>query len=205
MSQDKAILTLLVQGTSQRQIAARLHVSRNTVAKVARAVKQYSLHPEAMLALSEEAVHAQLFPGEQASPQPALPDFTHIHKELLRNGVTLKLLWEEYADQYRGSSMPYLRYSQFCKRYSDFVEANNLTMHIRHKPGDRIMVDWAGTKMHLGNPALIITAVVYRPFRKNETANLLKWYRRFVEKWYRKACRSGHAGAAMGAWRFPLT
>ena len=34
----------------------------------------------------------------------------------------------------------------------------------------------------------IITAVVYRPFRKNETANLLEWYRRFVEKWNRKAC-----------------
>ena len=108
MSQDKAILTLLVQGTSQRQIAAGLHVARSTVAKVANAIKQYNLHPETMLALSEETVHAQLFPSEQATPQPALPDFGHIHRELLRNGVTLKLLWEEYVDQYRGSNVPYL-------------------------------------------------------------------------------------------------
>ena len=153
MSQDKEILKLLIQGTSQRQIAAALHVSRNTVAKVANAVKQHGQPPEALLSLNEEAVHAKLYPKEQANSQPVLPDFSRIHKELLRSGVTLKLLWEEYVDQCRGSGMPYLRYSQFCKRYSGFVEANNLTMHIRHKPGDRIMVDWAGTKMRLGSQA----------------------------------------------------
>lgn len=153
MSQDKEILTLLVQGNSQRHIAAALHVSRNTVAKIANAVKQYQLQPQGLLNLTEEQMHKQLFPAEELELQPAMPNFSYIHKELLRNGVTLKLLWEEYVDQYRTSSKPYLRYSQFCKRYRDYVEANNLTMHIRHKPGDRIMVDWAGTKLRLGNPA----------------------------------------------------
>ena len=69
------------------------------------------------------------------------------------SGVTLKLLWEEYVDSCRQSNQLYFRYSQFCKRYRDHVEQNNLTMHIRHKPGDRIMVDWTGTKIPLGNPA----------------------------------------------------
>ena len=34
-------------------------------------------------------------------------------------------------------------YSQYCKLYQDYVDQNKLTMHIQHKPGDKIMVDWA--------------------------------------------------------------
>ena len=161
MSQDKEILTLLAQGSSQRRIAAGLHVSRNTVARVAGAAAKCNVVTEALLHLSEEDVHAKLFPKEQSAPQTVLPDFEHIHKELLRNGVTLKLLWEEYSDQCRQGRLPYLGYSQFCKRYGYFVEANNLTMHIRHKPADRLMVDWAGTKMRIGNPSSSQTAYAY--------------------------------------------
>lgn len=40
-------------------------------------------------------------------------------------------------------------YSQFCKRYADYVDQNHLTMHIQHKPGDKLMVDWAGTKLEI--------------------------------------------------------
>ncbi len=42
-------------------------------------------------------------------------------------------------------------YSQFCKLYQDYVDQNHLTMHIRHKPGDKLMVDWAGTSLPLYN------------------------------------------------------
>ncbi len=79
MSQDKEILTLLGQGQSQRRIAAMLHVSRNTVARVARAAEQYQLQPQAALGLSEEELHQQLFPQEQDAEHPALPDFAYIH------------------------------------------------------------------------------------------------------------------------------
>jgi len=42
-------------------------------------------------------------------------------------------------------------YSQFCKLYQDYVDQNHLTMHIRHKPGDKLMVDWAGISLPLYN------------------------------------------------------
>ena len=38
-------------------------------------------------------------------------------------------------------------YSQFCKLYSDYVDQHRLTMHLQHKPGDKCMVDWAGTTL----------------------------------------------------------
>lgn len=42
---------------------------------------------------------------------------------------------------------PFYQYSYFCERYRDYVKKHNLTMHINHKPGDKIMVDWNGTHM----------------------------------------------------------
>jgi transposase len=67
----------------------------------------------------------------------------------LKSGVTLKLLWEEYVDTCRRSKKPPYMYSQFCKLYQDYVNQHRLTMHIRHKPGDKLMVDWVGTHLPL--------------------------------------------------------
>lgn len=153
MSKDKEILVYLVQGESQRHIAAALHVSRNTVAKVAAAAKHLSLSSTEWQELAEPELHQKLFPASASEPVPVMPDFCYIHRELLRSGVTLKLLWEEYVDSCRQNHQLYFRYSQFCKRYRNHVEQNHLTMHIRHKPDDRIVVDWTGTKIPLGNPA----------------------------------------------------
>lgn len=153
MSKDKEILVHLARGESQRHIAGALHVSRNTVAKIVAAAKRLGLQSADWKQLSEEALHQELFPKQVKVSVPLMPDFNYIHRELLRNGVTLKLLWEEYVDSCRQGNQPYFRYSQFCKRYRDHVEQHNLTMHIRHKPGDRLMVDWTGTRILLGNKA----------------------------------------------------
>lgn len=139
MSKDKEILVHLARGESQRHIAGALHVSRNTVAKIVAAAKRLGLQSADWKQLSEEALHQELFPKQVKVSVPLMPDFNYIHRELLRNGVTLKLLWEEYVDSCRQGNQPYFRYSQFCKRYRDHVEQHNLTMHIRHKPGDRLM------------------------------------------------------------------
>lgn len=91
MSQDKEILTHLVRGESQRHIAAGLHVSRNTVARVAAAIKRLSLSPLMWKKLSEVELHQQLFPASAAAPVPVMPDFNYIHRELLRNGIVARL------------------------------------------------------------------------------------------------------------------
>jgi transposase len=35
-------------------------------------------------------------------------------------------------------------YTQFCYHYQEFAAKNKATLHIEHKPGDRMEVDWAG-------------------------------------------------------------
>lgn len=161
MSKEKQILQLLRDGQSQRRIASMLGVSRNTVAKVANAAQLNPVPPEKLDGLEERELHHLLFPEEALIPILKLPDFAYIHKELMRNGVTLKLLWEEYVDICRSAGKPPYMYSQYCKLYQDYVDKNKLTMHIRHKPGDKLMVDWAGTTIPLYDKVTGISSKAY--------------------------------------------
>ncbi|MBR4724576.1 MAG: IS21 family transposase [Lachnospiraceae bacterium] len=149
MSKEKQILSLYIDNYSQRKIATMLNVSRNTVSAVIAAAKRAKLPALQLASMDELSLAALLFPEKANEPVQVVPDFEHIHKELLRQGVTLRLLWEEYSDACRESKQPPYMYSQFCKLYGDYVDKNKLTMHIQHKPGDKLMVDWAGTTLPL--------------------------------------------------------
>ena len=73
-----------------------------------------------------------------------MPDYAYIHKELQRSGVTLNLLWLEYCDQcLSAGEIPY-QSTQFNKYYADYLAKANATMHLNHKPGEIMQVDWAG-------------------------------------------------------------
>ena len=69
-------------------------------------------------------------------------NYEHIHAELKKTGVTLKLLWQEYKDGVK-KGVP-VGYSKFCDDYAKYVEQNSLTNHITHKPGVVCEVDWSG-------------------------------------------------------------
>jgi transposase len=71
-------------------------------------------------------------------------DLEYIHKELAKNGLTLKLLWSEYCEQSRLSNELPLMYSQFYYHYQKYAETQRATMHMKRKPGEQIEVDWAG-------------------------------------------------------------
>ncbi len=169
MSKQKEILKLNAQGFSQRRIAEMLHVSRNTVSKVLKSADQQNLVYEEVAPLSDLQIKEKLNGCENITPIQALPDFEMLHKELLKTGVTLKLLWEEYLDGCREAQQPSYQYSQFCKLYRDYVVKHRLTMHITHKPGEKIMVDWAGTPIFLktsedGRPIKTYLFVAVLPF-----------------------------------------
>ena len=103
----------------------------------------------------------QLFSKLAATPTIHLPDYVYIHKKLLKSGVTLKLLGNEYSAAYNQSELLHLQYSQFCKLYRDFIDRHHLTMHIHHKPDDKLMADWVGTTMPLYNSVTGSVTKVY--------------------------------------------
>jgi len=161
MSKEKQILQLRTKGYSQRRIADTLKVSRNTVAKVFKAWQEHPVPEDSIETMQEQELHLHLFPEDYLEPVLIPPDCDYIHKELLKSGVTLKLLWEEYVDTCHSSGKPPYMYSQFCKLYQDYVNQNRLTMHIRHKPGDKLMVDWAGTSLPLNDKVTGESCKVY--------------------------------------------
>lgn len=74
-------------------------------------------------------------------------EFEHITKELKRTGVTLGLLHEEYSARTKN---PY-SYSQFCYHYQKWIAQSEVSMHIEHKAGDKMFIDFTGLKMQITN------------------------------------------------------
>ena len=152
MSKEKQILQLHADGRSGRWIASSLSVSRNTVSYVVSAAIRTGLTVPVLLQMSDQELSKVLFPEKATIPVQVVPNYEQIHKDLLKDGVTLSALWEDYCDSCRAAKQPPYMYSQFCKLYSDYVNRNKLTMHIYHKPGNKLMVDWAGTKFSYYDP-----------------------------------------------------
>ena len=150
MRDVKRVLEMRSQNHSQRDIARATKVSRDTVRKIFNAADSKKICWSSIQDLSEYDVQKLLFDEEvKINLSIKQPDFDYVHKELLKPGTTIKLLWEEYADACRSINVPFYQYSYFCERYRDHVKKHNLTMHINHKPGDKMMVDWNGTCMYI--------------------------------------------------------
>lgn len=87
---------------------------------------------------------------DKISSNKRMPDYAYIRKELLRNGVSKKLLWTEYMEECRTNGDEPLMYSQFYYHIQQDEQKHRATMHINRKPGEQVEVDWAG------DPATII-------------------------------------------------
>lgn len=163
----REILRLKQLGYSQRSIAASVGCARSTVQRIFERLDENGDALEYLLEQSDQAIAQALFPTSTMPSIRKSPDYTHVHKELAKNGVTLSLLWNEYCEQcYAAKEIP-LMYTQFCLHYREYAEQNKATMHITHKPGEQMEVDWAGdpakiTDAETGTevPAFIFVAVL---------------------------------------------
>lgn len=77
------------------------------------------------------------------------PDFGLIHQELKRPGVTLMLLWEEYAST---NPLAY-KYTSFCVKYREFARAQARSMRQIHIAGEKLFVDYAGSTVPIVDAA----------------------------------------------------
>ena len=97
MTKYREILRLTALGLSLRNIEKSLHVSQHTIIKVQRKARELSLFWPLDGNLTEAELCKLMFPKEATKQRTKrLPDFNHIRRELMRNGVNKKLLWTEY-------------------------------------------------------------------------------------------------------------
>lgn len=91
---------------SQRDVARSVRVSPSTVFDCVSRAQLAGLRWPLPDTLDEAALEALLYPvSSTVAQQPrALPDWSYIHSELRRKGVTLQLLWDEYKQQHRATT-----------------------------------------------------------------------------------------------------
>ena len=150
MTKYREILRLSSLGFSNRNIALSVPCSRNTVSKVLKRAKELNLSWPLSDDQTDAVLEQLLYPKLHNRSNRRMPDYDYIRKELLRNGVSKKLLWTEYIEDCRANGDEPLMYSQFCYHIQQDEQKHRATMHIKRKPAEQIEVDWAG------DPAMII-------------------------------------------------
>lgn len=147
MSKIRQILRMHTQGVSKLSISNQAGMSRNTLKKYISLFEQSKLTFEELNELSDEDL-SDLFNEQKSTELPEVIQhleafFPYTDRQLRRVGVTRWMLWEEYYAKHPNG----YQYSQFCKRYKGWARRVNPTMHIIHKAGDKLFIDYTGKKL----------------------------------------------------------
>jgi transposase len=137
---------------SRRQVARSLSLSKTTVNKYLELAQDAGLSWPLPEAMDDTTLARALFPSTLSSwaQQFTQPDFPAIHQELKRKGVTLQLLWEEYAALNPETAY---QYSWFCELYKEWRQHLRVSMRQTHRAGEKLFVDYAGQTVAVVDPA----------------------------------------------------
>jgi transposase len=151
MNKIREILRLKEEsGLSLRKIARAMRLSRPVVTEYIERCARHGLSSEKIRSMPDDDLES-LISGkttalyEDVRHQKLEERFDHISRELKRVGVTRQTLWEEYRQEFPDG----YGYSQFCFHFQVWKESQKLSMHIEHKAGDKMFVDFAGEKLSI--------------------------------------------------------
>ncbi|MGJ1333322.1 IS21 family transposase [Sphingobacterium siyangense] len=152
MNKIRQILRLFDQGRSKQSIAVQTGVSRNTAKKYLSAFISSGFSYEEVNLLGDRELEDLFGKSNERQPDSRLQAlqkrFPQMDKELKRTGVTRKILWESYLKDHPDG----LQYTQFCFYYNQWKARVNPVMHIDHKAGDKMYIDFAGKKLEMVDP-----------------------------------------------------
>jgi len=133
-------------GMSYREISNQIGVGKTTIGDILADFKRSGVSVEDFEKMSNssylEILHKEH--KKQSEKYDNLSElFEYIDEELKRPGVKLKILHKEYLDMETHG----YQYSRFCHHYRMWRKKAGLSMHLEHKPGDKMFVDYAGKKL----------------------------------------------------------
>jgi len=136
---------------SNRAIARSCRISHSTVREYLKRASTAGLQWPLPEDLDEESLYARLYPESQGTGRKvdqAIPDWEHIHQELKKRNVTLRLLWVEYREAHPEG----YGYSQYCELYRRYVGQLDPPMRLQHRAGEKLFVDYAGDTIPVSDP-----------------------------------------------------
>jgi len=143
MEQLKQILQLKSDGVAIREMARRIGISRNSIRKYLALLDADNKEPT-NLELADKAYNNDLLQHNSDRLDQLTRHFSSSGSELSKTGVTRQLLWQEYLARYPDG----YGYSQYCYHLNQYLKKSDVSMHQEYRPGDTIMVDFAGKKQH---------------------------------------------------------
>ena len=150
MRKIEDVLRLHVRGLATRRISLATGVGKTTVIEYLRRAGTAGVSWPLPEGLDEAELERLLFPPPPSKGRRIPePDWAEIHRELKRPGVTLALLWDEY----RGQHSDGYGYSAFCEHSRRWAGRLSPVMRQRHAAGERMFVDYSGTRMAVIDPA----------------------------------------------------
>lgn len=153
MNKLRTIIRLYCNQTGQKKISKLCETSRNTVKKYVSIWNSLNISYDEFITKSDSELAALFFLGTQpAAPNPRLDalesQLPSICKALGKKGMTLHKQWEKYiADYPDGYSCTQFR--MVVRRYQ---RVSNPVMHIEHKAGEKMYIDYTGSKLWIYPP-----------------------------------------------------
>ena len=149
MNKIREIIRLNEQcNLSQRAIARALNISRPIVKEYINKIHSSGLDYAKIKDVDDDTL-LKIVEGTRKSNSDRYnvlrSKFEYFLKELKRTGVTLELLWQEYKAEHPDG----YGYSQFCYHYQVWRNSSELTMHMDHKVGDKVFVDFTGKTLEI--------------------------------------------------------
>ncbi len=149
MSKIRKVIKFHCEGKSKVFISSYLSLSRNTVKKYISLFKVLDIPFSEFNKKSDADLEAifVLKPIEIIDPKllKAYDFFPQMERELKKVGVTIQIMWEQYIrenpDGYQSS--------QFRFHYKNWGKKVNPVMHMTHKSGDKMYVDYAGKTLFI--------------------------------------------------------
>ena len=145
MRQIRETLRLHLQSNlSYNEVGRALMISKSVAGKYVSLARVAGVDWAIAQTLTDEELEARLYrPALPRSSYQLTPDFAKVHQELKGAGVTLQLLWEEYA---KDNTLAY-KYTSFCVKYREWAMGLKRSMRQIHIGGEKLFVDYAGQTM----------------------------------------------------------
>ena len=149
MSKLRQMLRLYSQGESKLKISELTGISRNTLKSYLKRWQRLGISLPVLETKSDHELDKLFGINQQPEPGDRYKTleqyFPTMEKELKKRGVTRYQLWSKYILKHPDG----FKISQFKDHYRKWLKMSNPDMHIEHKSGDKMYIDFAGEKLHL--------------------------------------------------------
>jgi len=146
----KQIITLHLDGFSNRKIAQTLDISRNTINTYIKLFKASDYRPKELLIMEETRLR-ELFPSTTTINNDRYDELMHYFEKVNHArhhpGFTFQFHYMEYSAQAKN---PY-SYTQFMEHYNRKHKKVKGSMKLEHQAGNELYIDFAGKKLEIVN------------------------------------------------------